>query len=61
MPPAGAGMGESAVAGRAGDIFKRFFDLIGRFERPSGGLETKSAPSRRVRITRLDSETSRTP
>ena len=53
--------GAKPAAGSVGDIFRRFFDLIARFERPLGGLETKSASPRCVRITRLDDETSRIP
>lgn len=49
------------VTGRARDVFRRFFDLIGQFERPHGRIETKSAQTRGVRITRIDDETFRIP
>lgn len=53
LPPAKAGTGKSTPAG---EVFRRFFDLIERFERPKR-IETKSAPHPRARITRLDEDT----
>ncbi len=42
-------------------LFRRFFDLIERLERPLPTLETKSEPERKVRITRLDEDAARKP
>jgi hypothetical protein len=42
-------------------LFRRFFDLIERLERPQPPLETKSEPVRKVRITRLDEDAERKP
>lgn len=55
-PPTKAGAGGKSVP--AGEVFRRFFDLIERFERPKR-IETKSAPHPRVRITRLDEDAPR--
>lgn len=46
---------EPSAAGSARDVFRRFFDLIGRFERPRW-QETRPAPEVKARITRLDDE-----
>ena len=48
----GSGVAER-IAGAA-RIFRRFFDLIERIEAPRRGIETKSAPRPKARITRLD-------
>jgi hypothetical protein len=42
-------------------LFRRFFDLIERLERPVPKLETKSEPVRKLRITRLDQDAARKP
>ncbi len=42
-------------------LFRRFFDLIEKLERPLPTLETKSEPERKVRITRLDEDAARKP
>jgi len=42
-------------------LFRRFFDLIERMERPQPKLETKSEPRRKLRITRLDADAERRP
>jgi hypothetical protein len=49
------------VAERADGVFRRFFDLIERMERPQPKLETKSEPPRKLRITRLDADAERRP
>lgn len=46
---------------QADGIFQRFFELIGRLEKPHPKLEIKSEPKRRVRITRLDADAERHP
>ncbi|PPD14970.1 MAG: hypothetical protein CTY25_09280 [Methylobacterium sp.] len=45
----------------AARLFRRFFALIERLERPAAALETKSEPARKLRITRLDEDASRRP
>lgn len=45
---------ETPIAGGARDVFRRFFDLIGRFERPLRRHEARPAPEMKARITRLD-------
>lgn len=55
-----AGIGLPLLA-RAEDVFQRFFELIGKLEKPHPRLEIKSEPTRRVRITRLDSDVERHP
>lgn len=52
---------ESRRLAAADGVFRRFFDLIGRLERPLPYLETKSEPERKLRITRLDEDASRKP
>lgn len=47
---------ETPAAGGARDVFRRFFDLIGRFERPLRRHEARAAPEMKARITRLDDE-----
>jgi hypothetical protein len=42
-------------------LFRRFFELIERLERPEPWLETKSEPQRKLRITRLDDDAARKP
>lgn len=44
-----------------GRLFRRFFELIERLERPEPWLETKSEPQRKLRITRLDDDAARKP
>lgn len=55
-----ASIGPPLVA-RAEGVFQRFFELIGKLEKPHPGLEIKSEPKRRFRITRLDSDVERHP
>jgi hypothetical protein len=50
-----------ALQSRATNLFRRFFDLIERLERPVSGLETKSEPARKARVTRLDADAERKP
>jgi hypothetical protein len=49
------------VTERADGLFRRFFDLIERMERPQPKLETKSEPRRKLRVTRLDADAERRP
>lgn len=52
--PAGEAPGLARDPARAAaEVFRRFFDVIGRFERRKRALETKSAPEIKARITRL--------
>lgn len=46
-------------AGAANSTFRLFFDLIERLERPQTGLETKSAPQRKARISLLGPDAKR--
>jgi hypothetical protein len=55
------GEGGDALQSRASNLFRRFFDLIERLERPVSGLETKSEPPRKARVTRLDADAERKP
>ena len=57
QPPVG-GHKSASSAPKSGDVIRRFFDLIERFERPKK-IETKSHPEYRARISRLDDETPR--
>jgi hypothetical protein len=49
------------IAARADGLFRRFFELIERMERPQPTLETKSEPRRKLRVTRLDADAERRP
>ena len=54
------GKGEDASAQTgARDVFRRFFDLIERFERPLRPREERPAPEVKARITRLGDDLSR--
>lgn len=52
--PRNAGQDSSPAGAR--DVFRRFFDLIERFERPFHARENRPAPEVKARITRLDDE-----
>lgn len=54
LVPRAAGQDSSPT--RVKDVFRRFFDLIERFERPFQARETRAAPEVKARITRLDDE-----
>lgn len=58
LPPRKAMPADDAETGEIRRVFRRFFDLIGRLERPrrSGetGAEAPPAPEVKARITRLD-------
>lgn len=45
-----------APASGAREVFRRFFDLIERFERPRRREEARPAPEVKARITRLDDD-----
>lgn len=47
---------QDSPATGARDVFRRFFDLIERFERPFQAREGRAAPEVKARITRLDDE-----
>ncbi len=55
---AGSLPASSSLSG-AKAVFRRFFDLIGRFEQPLHRDVARPAPEVKARITRLDDETHR--